>query len=80
MSLIDKKTLSLFVKDKHPLTVSSILLSIITKIVHNQMNKVCEREGFYRSCQFGFRQSRSMTDCVFILMAAIWVKDFHLPL
>ena len=71
MSLIDKKSPSLFVHETRPLTVSSILLSVITKIVHKRMNKVCEREGFYGSCQFGFRQNHSTTDCVFILFAAI---------
>ena len=71
MSLIDKNSPSLFVHEKRPLKVSSILLSVITKIVHKRMNKVCEREGFYGSCQFGFCQNCSTTDCVFFLLAAI---------
>ena len=47
MMLIDKKSSSLFVQDKRPLTVSSFLLSVITKIVHKRMNKVYEREVVY---------------------------------
>ena len=39
MSLIDKKSPSLFVHEKQPLTVSNILLSVITKIVHKRMIK-----------------------------------------
>jgi len=71
MTLIDKKKPSLLVTGKRPLTVSSVLLSLITKIIHARMDPICEREGFYGPVQFGFRRGRSTSDCVFVLLAAI---------
>ena len=71
MTLIDKKAPSLFVKDKRPLTVSSVLLSVITKILHGRLDPICEAEGYYGAVQYGFRKNLSMSDCVFILLAAI---------
>ena len=47
ITLIDKKEPSLEVTKKRPITVSSVILSIITKIVHKRMNKICKSEGFY---------------------------------
>ena len=44
MTLIDKKEPSLEVKNKQPLTVSSVLLSVFTKLLHKRMNAVCEFE------------------------------------
>ncbi|XP_023345051.1 uncharacterized protein LOC111714221 [Eurytemora carolleeae] len=73
MTLIDKKEPSLEVSKKRPITVSSVMLSIITKIIHKRMNKICEREGFYGSVQYGFRQKRSTTDCVLMILAALRV-------
>lgn len=42
MTLIDKKKPSLLVSGKRPLTVSSVVLSIITKVIHSQMDPICE--------------------------------------
>ena len=47
MTLIDKKAPSLLVKDKRPLTVPSVLLSVITKILHSRLDPICEAEGYY---------------------------------
>ena len=71
MTLIDKKEPSLLVSKKRPLCVTSTLLSVLTKIVHSRMDKVCEQQGFYGSAQYGFRKGRSTTECVFMLLAAI---------
>ena len=71
MTLIDKKEPSLEVNKKRPLTVSSVVLSVLTKIVHKRMNEICEREGFYGHIQYGFRQKRSTVDCVFMILAAL---------
>jgi len=71
MTLIDKKKPSLQVSGKRPLTVSSVILNLVTKIIHSRMDKICETEGFYGTTQFGFRKGRSTSDCVFILLAAI---------
>ena len=40
-TLIDKKAPSLEVKNKHPLSVSSAILSIITKLLQKRMDAVC---------------------------------------
>ena len=71
MTLIDKKKPSLLVSGKRPLTVSSVLLSIMTKIIHSHMDPICKQEGFYGLVQFGFRKRRSTSDCYFILLSAI---------
>ena len=71
MTLIDKKQPSLEVKGKRPLTVSSVLLNLFTKIVHSRMNPICEREGYYGPVQYGFRTGRSTSDCVLIILAAV---------
>ena len=71
MTLIDKKKPSLLVSGKQPVTVSSVVLSIITKVIHSRMDPICEREGFYGPVQFGFRKGKSTSDCVFILLSAI---------
>ena len=55
MTLIDKKAPSLLVKDKGPLTVSSVLLSVITKILHGRLDPICEDKGYYGAVQYSFR-------------------------
>ena len=71
MTLIDKKQPSLLVTGKRPLTVSSILLNMFTKILHECMDKICEQEGLYGPVQYGFRKGRSTSDCVLVLLAAV---------
>ena len=56
---------------KRPLTVSCVILSVITKIIHGRMDKICEENGYYGKVQYGFRSGRSTSDCVFMLLAAI---------
>ena len=55
MTLIDKKSTSLLVSQKSPLTVSCVLLSVITKSMHGRMDKICEQNGYYGKVQYGFR-------------------------
>ena len=66
MTLIDKQEPFLDVTKKRPIAVKSSV--ILTKIIHKRMNKICEREGFYGLVQYGFRQKRSTTDCVLMLL------------
>ena len=35
------------------------------------MDKICEKNGYYGTVQYGFRSGRSTTDCVFMLLAAV---------
>jgi len=71
MTLIDKKEPSMKISKKRPLTVSSHLLSVLTKLLARRMSKVCEREGFLGSTQYGFRKGRSTMDCIFLLLTAL---------
>ncbi len=71
LTLIDKKKPSLVVGEKRPLTVPTVFLSVLTKLVRKRMDPICEEEGFYGSVQYGFRSGRSTTDCVFAILAVI---------
>ena len=71
MTLIDKKSPSLLVSKKRPLTVSCVILSVITKIMHARMDKICEKNGYYGTVQYGFRSGCSTSDCVAMLLAAV---------
>ena len=71
MSLIAKKEASLKVINKRPITVSSLILSVITKTLNEKMLKVCERENLFGDTQYGFRPGRSTTDCIFLLLTAV---------
>ena len=54
MTLINKKTPSLLVTNKQPLTVSSALVSVVTKLIQSRMDPICEKQGYYGEVQFGF--------------------------
>ena len=55
MTLIDKNEPSLEVAKKCPITVSSLMVSMVTKPVQKQMDTICGREVFYGPVQCGFR-------------------------
>jgi len=69
ITLIDKQEPFLVVTKKRPITAKSSV--ILTKIIHKRINKICEREGFYGLVQYGFRQTRSTTDCVLKNLSAL---------
>ena len=71
MTLIDKKEASLQVNKKRPLTVLSQIQSVITRLLAQRMDKICEAENYYGTTQFGFRSGKSTTDCIFLLLAAL---------
>ena len=71
MTLIDEEEASLKINNKWPITVSSQILSVITKFLNSRMMEICERENLFGATQYGFRPSRSTTDCIFLLLAAI---------
>ena len=70
-TLIDKKSPSLLRSKKRSLTISCVILSVITKIMHERMETICEKNGYYGQVQYGFRSGRSTSDCVFMLLSAI---------
>ena len=69
--MIDKKEPLLRVDKKRPLTVSSQIQSVITRLLAARMDKVCEKNNLYGSMQFGFKSNKSTTDCVFLRLAAL---------
>ena len=71
MTLIDKKESSLKISNKRPITVSSLILSVITKTLNHRMLKICERENMFGDTQYGFRPGRSSMDCIFLFLAAV---------
>ena len=71
MTLIDKKEASLKVSQKRPLTVSSQIQSVITKLLQVRMNKICEENSYYGPTQYGFRSNKSTTDCIWLLLTAV---------
>ena len=58
MTLIDKKEASLQVNKKRPLTVSSQIQSVITRLLAQRMDKICEAENYYGTTQLGFRSGK----------------------
>ena len=71
MILIDKKSPSLFVSNRCPLTVSCLILNVITKIMHARMDTICQKNGYYIKVQYGFRSGQPTSDCIFMLLSAI---------
>ena len=71
MTLTDEKEPFLEVGKKRPITVSSVLLSVFTKLMHKRMDSICEKQKFYGPIQYGFRSKRSTVDCVFMIVSAL---------
>ena len=57
--------------NKRPITVSSLMLSVITKSINYRMLKICERENLFGDTQYRFRPARLTTNCIFLLLAAV---------
>ena len=53
------------------ITLINIIAKIFSISLRNRINKWCERDSIFNSAQFGFRDSRSTTDCIFILHTII---------
>ena len=71
MNLIPKQKCALTLKQRRPLTISSVLVGIFTGRMAKMMSKVAEREGHLSDAAFGFRKSRSTVDCLFLLNTAL---------
>ena len=71
MTFINKKETSLSVTKKRPLKVSSILQSVLLKLLSKRMGKIFKREKFYGDTQYGFRSGKSTKDCILVLLAAV---------
>ena len=67
---MDKK-LFMKVQNKRPLTVSSIFLSLITKVLHKRIDSICEKRGFCGLVLYGLRSERSILDCMLMILAVI---------
>ena len=71
MNLIPKVKCPMTLKQRRPLTISSILSGMFTSRSAEKMSGVAEREGHLSEASFGFRKKRSTADCVFLLNTAI---------
>ena len=65
ITFIDKKELSLLNKER-PLCVTSVILSLVTKILHTSYMKEKVSMG-----RFNMAYKRETTNCLFMLLAAI---------
>ena len=71
MNLIPKVKSPMTLKQRRPLTISSVIIAIFTARAAKCMAEVAEREGHLSEAAYGFRGGRSTTDCVFLLNSAI---------
>jgi hypothetical protein len=53
------------------ITLVNIIAKIFSLCLRNRINKWCENENVFNPLQFGFRDKRSTTDCIFILHTII---------
>ena len=53
------------------ITLVNVLGKIFSLCLRNRINKWCESENVFNPLQFGFRNQRSTTDCIFILHCII---------
>ena len=81
MNLIPKVKSPMTLKQRRPLTISSIIIAIFTARTAKCMSEVAEREGHLSQAAYGFRGGRSTTDCVFLLNSVIQkAKKKRIPL
>lgn len=53
------------------ITLVNITAKIFSLVLRNRIDKWCENNNVYNESQFGFRNSHSTSDCIFILHALI---------
>ena len=53
------------------ITLISVICKLFTKIMNSRLNKWAEKNNVLTEAQFGFRQGRGTTDCLFILHGLI---------
>ena len=81
MNLIQKEKSSLTLKQRRPLTMSSIIIGIFTSRMSKMMAKVAERENHLSDASYGFREGRSTVDCIFLLNTVLQkAKKLKIPL
>ena len=81
MNLIPKEKSALTLKQRRPLTISSIIVGMFTSRTAKLLSKVAEREDHLSDSSFGFREGRSTTDCIFLLNTIIQkAKKKKIPL
>ena len=81
MNLIPKVPNSLTLKQRRPLTISSVIIGMFTSRLAKEVSKVAECEGHLSDAGFGFRKGRSTVDCVFLLNTALQkAKKVGIPL
>ena len=71
VKLLYKKDDNLEPTNYRPITLSSVLLKVLTRVMNVRLMKVVETFNILSRKQYGFREGRSTQDAVFILATAI---------
>ena len=71
VKLLYKKDYNLEPTNYRPITLSSVLLKVLTRLMNVRLMKVIESFDMLSRKQYGFREGRSTQDAVFILATAI---------
>jgi hypothetical protein len=71
VKLLYKKGGTLDALNYRPLTLSSVLLKILTRILNTRLMNLLETENLLSNCQFGFRKKKSTQDALLILSTVI---------
>ena len=68
---IHKKGDTLNASNYRGITLINVMAKIFSLLLRNRLNKWCENNEVFSDAQFGFRDNRSTTDCVFLLHSII---------
>ena len=71
VTLIYKKDDCLDPANYRPITITSVLLKLFTRVLNVRLDRVAERQKFLTEQQFGFRKNKSTADAIFVITTAI---------
>ena len=53
------------------ITIMSVFAKLFSIILNNRLTQWCENSHVYNECQFGLREHKSTTNCIYILQSLI---------
>ena len=71
VTLIYKRDDCLNPANYRPITITSVLLKLFTRVLNVRLDKVVEKHKFLSEQQYGFRKNKSTADAIFVITAAI---------
>ena len=71
VSLLYKRGDCLDPANYRPITISSVMMKVLTRLLNIRLEKVVEENNFLSDKQFGFRKKYSTADAVLVVSAAI---------